>query len=390
MALATQCPHCQTTFRVAHDQLKLRAGLVRCGACKQIFNGIEHLLRPGETARAKAALAAPAAVPDAPAVAVPEPVPDAAPPPAPAPLRPADSDDFYPFFDPIAAPPASTAPASDTTADPASTDPMQRMTLMRLAYDDDEDEGSDGSDDSNDKTARTPAPDDHFVVPLKAKSRQEDDGAAPDELSQAIDQLQQRPWRSSKVASAQGSTDDEPAYDAMPDEPSFVTHGRRRQHRGRSRRLWLAGAAALLLVAAFGQTVYVLRDQIAARLPATKPLLVRACAVWGCRIELLAQASQVSIESSELVTLNPEKNTYTLNLLLRNSSPLPQRWPAIELTLIDSSDRPVSRRVFAAADYLPQPPADSGFAASSEQSARITFELQQKKASNYRVYLFYP
>jgi predicted Zn finger-like uncharacterized protein len=48
MALATRCPHCQTTFRVAHDQLKLRAGLVRCGACKQIFNGIEHLLPPEE------------------------------------------------------------------------------------------------------------------------------------------------------------------------------------------------------------------------------------------------------------------------------------------------------------------------------------------------------
>ncbi len=46
MALATQCPHCQTTFKVAHDQLKLRAGLVRCGACKQIFNGIEHLVPP--------------------------------------------------------------------------------------------------------------------------------------------------------------------------------------------------------------------------------------------------------------------------------------------------------------------------------------------------------
>ena len=45
MALATQCPHCHTTFKVAHDQLKLRAGLVRCGACKQIFNGIENLLR---------------------------------------------------------------------------------------------------------------------------------------------------------------------------------------------------------------------------------------------------------------------------------------------------------------------------------------------------------
>jgi predicted Zn finger-like uncharacterized protein len=51
MALATQCPHCYTSFRVANDQLKLHAGLVRCGSCKQTFNGIEHLLAPGEAPR---------------------------------------------------------------------------------------------------------------------------------------------------------------------------------------------------------------------------------------------------------------------------------------------------------------------------------------------------
>lgn len=353
MALATQCPHCQTTFRVAHDQLKLRAGLVRCGACKQIFNGIEHLLRPGVTALPDVAVTPALLQPAQEAV------------PAPAPPRPTDSDDFYPAFDPIVAP----------------SDPMQRMTLMRLAYDDDE-------DDNNEDSARLPASDEHFVVPLKAKSRQDNDAPAPDELAHTIDQLQQRPWRSSKATS---ETDDEPVYDAMPDEPSFVTRGRRRQLLGRSRRLWLAALVVLLALAALGQTVYVLRDQIAARLPATKPWLVKACTLWDCRIALLAQASQVSIESSELITLNPAANTFTLNLLLRNSSPFPQRWPALELTLLDGSGRPVSRRVFTAADYLPQAPvADSGFAAGSEQSARITFELLQQKASNYRVYLFYP
>jgi predicted Zn finger-like uncharacterized protein len=46
MALATRCPHCATIFRVANDQLKLHAGIVRCGACQQTFNGIEHLLAP--------------------------------------------------------------------------------------------------------------------------------------------------------------------------------------------------------------------------------------------------------------------------------------------------------------------------------------------------------
>ena len=39
MALATKCPHCNTTFRVASDQLKLRGGIVRCGTCQQVFDG---------------------------------------------------------------------------------------------------------------------------------------------------------------------------------------------------------------------------------------------------------------------------------------------------------------------------------------------------------------
>lgn len=44
MALATKCPHCGTTFRVASDQLKLRGGIVRCGACQQVFDGNASLV----------------------------------------------------------------------------------------------------------------------------------------------------------------------------------------------------------------------------------------------------------------------------------------------------------------------------------------------------------
>jgi len=51
MALATRCPHCHTIFRVANDQLKLHAGLVRCGSCQQTFNGVEHLVPPHELAK---------------------------------------------------------------------------------------------------------------------------------------------------------------------------------------------------------------------------------------------------------------------------------------------------------------------------------------------------
>lgn len=34
----TQCPACQTVYRVASDQLSLASGQVRCGACLQVFD----------------------------------------------------------------------------------------------------------------------------------------------------------------------------------------------------------------------------------------------------------------------------------------------------------------------------------------------------------------
>lgn len=42
-SLATRCPHCGTQFRVTSQQLALRDGRVRCGACREIFNGTNYL-----------------------------------------------------------------------------------------------------------------------------------------------------------------------------------------------------------------------------------------------------------------------------------------------------------------------------------------------------------
>ncbi len=41
--LATRCPHCQTLFRVTTEQLQLRQGSVRCGSCREVFNGSDFL-----------------------------------------------------------------------------------------------------------------------------------------------------------------------------------------------------------------------------------------------------------------------------------------------------------------------------------------------------------
>jgi predicted Zn finger-like uncharacterized protein len=92
MALATQCPHCGTMFRVASDQLKLRGGIVRCGSCQEIFDGSATLVDL-DALPAKAPVAAtpdvpapsPAPSPEAAPAGVAEPVPEPAAAPGPAP-----------------------------------------------------------------------------------------------------------------------------------------------------------------------------------------------------------------------------------------------------------------------------------------------------------------
>lgn len=39
--MQTQCPHCETKFRVTETQIHVADGFVRCGVCEEVFNAIE-------------------------------------------------------------------------------------------------------------------------------------------------------------------------------------------------------------------------------------------------------------------------------------------------------------------------------------------------------------
>jgi predicted Zn finger-like uncharacterized protein len=43
MSMVTQCPHCSTAFNVTPEQLFARDGRVRCGNCRQVFDGLVQL-----------------------------------------------------------------------------------------------------------------------------------------------------------------------------------------------------------------------------------------------------------------------------------------------------------------------------------------------------------
>lgn len=373
MVLATRCPHCRTTFRVVQDQLKLRGGLVRCGACKEIFNGTENLLRPIE----------------APASSTPPPAADTAAPPVDADAgAPASAGQQEPAASATPAPvpepapvPAPPLPAQAATAPQAQSDPLLRMTLMDFSpYQEEAGEAEKAGPD-------TPASIDYSLPRMAAAPAPAADHV--DDLARTIDDMKSKPWRGMTQKRARA---DEDAIDALDSaEPDFVIHARRRERRSQSRRIALLAASGVLALLLAVQLLFQFRVALAAQSPVAATMLTAACRLFGCTVGLPAHIDMVTIESSELQAVSGSADTFTLLALLRNRSATRQQWPHLELTLNDANEAPVARRVIAPRDYLPPSQnLDEGFAPNSEQSARLVFSLAQAKAAGFRVYVFYP
>src|SRR5512140_3045328 len=93
----------------------------------------------------------------------------------------------------------------------------------------------------------------------------------------------------------------------------------RRRRRGAT--IAYAVGVPLLLLLLAGQAAYHFRDLIAARWPITKPALVRACALAGCRIEPVHDIAGLSIEASDLQADPAHRGLLILTATLRNRSP---------------------------------------------------------------------
>ncbi|MGV8898442.1 MAG: DUF3426 domain-containing protein [Burkholderiaceae bacterium] len=401
MALATQCPHCHTTFRVANDQLKLRAGMVRCGQCRQVFNGIANLLPPaGEQITGPAETGTEASsVPILPAAIIqpsstpsqladdartgwqsgagtnPAPVVAAIPAAMPAAI----------MVTAVTAQPSDAAPVAPAKYDPEDDDleeldyeALGRMTLLHFAQ-------AEPPVEQYYPTS-TVTPDTILPGQLAPEARpltaaNTDSAPTPPDPDRIAYPL---PAQASPVAAPA-------AENTVQEEPSFVTATRRQQHRKhRMRMLFVVGSAILVLVFMV-QASYAMRHQIAAHLPQAKPVLLTICQVLGCSISLPAQIDATTIESSELQAQTSPPGTLVLTLLLRNRSSTAQAWPNIELTLNDGNQSAILRRVFTPQEFPVSAAAIAeGIASNSEQSVRLTFTLSQLQAAGYRVVLFYP
>lgn len=273
--MLTRCPTCSTAFRVTPEQLKARAGKVRCGHCKAVFNALESLE-------------------DAPPVAEAAPAP------------------------PSVAEPVPAASAEETPAVESSP---------------------------ADAAMPESAPPEPSAV----------EAGAVDILLEDIE-----------------------ATEVPPPAPRGGTYA------------W-AAAGLLALALLLAQAVYVFRAELALSQPDWRPQLEEFCGQIGCDIPLPRKTDLVSIEASDLHPDPQQKNLLALAATLKNRAPFVQEYPHLEVTLTDTRDQPMVRRVFAPAEYLAEGAnVRAGFAANGDLAVNLWLDTGNVGASGYRLYLFYP
>lgn len=344
MALATRCPNCQALFRVVADQLKLRGGLVRCGACRHVFDAIGSLTYIEDSL---------AAAPDA------------------TPKR-------------KATPPTLHAIALAT---PALRAPVEGPRPAQA-------EG--GGEDSGPPTliaadARAEAA---KAARPAAEPTKEAPAAAKEEPRAAA--AHRAPRRRPEAGTAEGPVPGEPAAraaepdEAPPLEPAFLRTTAPPRH-GFS--IVYGGGSALLALLLLAQLAVVFRVELTTRWPQWRPAFVQLCGLFGCQLGWPTRAELLAVVGSELQAI-PGTDVFELTATVRNRANFKVALPALEVTLTDTANRTLARKVFAPVDYLasagePGSRIDDGLAAGSDYTIRVAFEARGIAAAGFIVYPFY-
>jgi len=149
--------------------------------------------------------------------------------------------------------------------------------------------------------------------------------------------------------------------------------------------------ALLLVLGLAAQIVFHFRSDIALDMPVLRPTLEMLCQSLNVDLPLPRRVELVSIETSDLQADPARGNLLVLNASLRNRANYAQAYPSLELSLTDTADAAIARRVLRPDEYLPQKSqGDKVFAASSDVAVRLWIEAKNISAAGYRLYVFYP
>ncbi len=427
----TQCPNCQTRFRLSPEHLAAADGQVRCGRCRHIFNAKDKLeddpaLTPPAAPQpeppptvATAAAATSAAAPwneepsneaerlaqamqqaksgdwEEPKLADSDTLDTAD----------ANTDDFaldLPDFGPL--------PDFDTLSsvqDGATTDTVQQgpaetsedTPQAEPAADQPSGENPSFDELLNDATVKQEAADKAAADELVEDERGDlpsfsalDDAPIAADAAPAVtgDIAEDSPLGQSAAAAAAAAAfaataahiDDSPA---PPRKPAQAASGFRVPVW-----LWVGGVLiALLMLAA--QLVYLFRTDIAAEVPGTRAPLVATCQILGCSVPLPQKPGFLRTEWSEMSFIPDQPQLVQLGATLKNHAPYPVAWPYLELTLKDGEEHPLAKKVFAPQDYLAPEQIKLGqFNSNTEIKMQLQIDIGSLRTQGYSLLWFYP
>ncbi|MCL4183442.1 MAG: zinc-ribbon domain-containing protein [Burkholderiaceae bacterium] len=213
------------------------------------------------------------------------------------------------------------------------------------------------------------------------------DARRPAFAAPAFPAMSHLPAAGSRLARSPGREHDVPEHD---DEAviDYFSSGRRGiGFVDRHGPLALLGVALLVVLLGL-QWAIAQRSMIAARLPALAPVMSTLLAPFGLSVGPPRDLESLTIESFELQA-SATPGVLAMSALLRNRADYAVQWPSMQLTLTDTANRVLVRKVLLPADYLREAGGD-GIPARAEWPVRMALEAKDLHPAGYSVVLFYP
>ncbi len=359
--MLTQCPECQTTFRITHAILRAAGGQVRCGRCRTQFDALGRLLDDEGQ-----------------------------------PLTPVET--AHPLNEATAPPPA--APTNIVVEEPATQEDItlegQRIEITGTYRVSKELPGT--SNDEEEivreihviESAGQPDPDPAAVTPEESTSTAQflARRVADEErlLREAESKLDTSDAEAERVeATALQNDAPPPAPTTMEHELELLAAPKPRRRAALAWKIALPPLVLLLLV----QIVHHERAQLA-RHPRIGPWLTNAYASLGLAIDPDWDLNAYDLQQRGVIADPAVPGTLTVRASIINRAEYPQPYPVLKLVLEDRWGSAVRAREFRPEEYVPEKNARGLLAPNQKTEARIAIADPGPEAEGFRFDLCLP